>query len=243
MDMKRAKPVARAAVAGLAVLIVLLGIFGATYLPWSESDDRSPDEGSAQNPEQATSRSGDRYRSVSARPLAPESADGEEHVESEPSDSRWRAVEEDIDHLPAERTMLHDSMVDLDSIQGHLFGESFDPLLLALKEQSARQPAAAELTDVYRTALQAALSHQESDYLKDIACGLRLCMASVGYGSDSAPVIEGVEWWKFSEEASLPIYAHIAVDVPVNAGLAERRIVWSTDPTSSHAFSRRGRGN
>lgn len=132
--------------------------------------------------------------------------------------------------MRTEASLLAGTDLRTDRVSTALDGEAFTALLDAMDADLRRDAGARALTDAYADAI--AMQFGEGGLTLDrIACGLRLCVVRIVGPDDPAP------WtaWStlFDADAATPSYARIEHEAELGAGLRERRLVFTVDPSSA----------
>jgi hypothetical protein len=220
-------------VLGLVCLAVLVG-FGVV---WRSSQDVNPKVleigvGSASAGSAADSRALPTDLPVSHRvhPLN----DPTKHEPAATSRARGvhtAAIVSNSDRLTAESILLRGNDIDSAAVAALLKSDDrFDHALDRLWAEMAGDEDAAALGEAYATAIGSQVSDVEGLRLDKLACGLRLCIASF------LDMRSGDAWesWRgrFDSDVETPYGVLIEHEIDLGTGAAQRRVVFSTDPST-----------
>lgn len=180
-----------------------------------------------------TAISGASNVSAPATPMTdtPESAAATLLVGSRPS-SAPATHPTNSDRLVTESMLLLGSDLDSNAASNLLRAEDgFDKALGRMDDEMQRDPDAMALGDTYAQAIAAQLSSGDQALRLDrLACGLRLCVASFDDAADEA----AWEAWRqrFDADTETPHSVFVERSLARPDGSVERRVIFTTDPTS-----------
>ena len=108
--------------------------------------------------------------------------------------------------------------------------QAFTSALDAMLSELSGDPDAAELTAAYEEAIRAQLDGLDGLRLERMACGLRVCLATF---EEEQPASWDAWHARFDADPATPASVFIEREVESGNGTRQRRIIYSTDPTSS----------
>lgn len=151
-------------------------------------------------------------------------------VPSVASSARPRPVASS-DRLRGESGLLAGKDVDAAAVSAALRSDQrFEEVLDTMVRDMEWDQDAASLAEVYSETIRLQLAGVDGIQLDRIACGLRLCAASF----DDAGGTAWDEWrQRFDADPETPHAVFVEREVNLGNGLMRRRVIFSTDPSSS----------
>lgn len=133
--------------------------------------------------------------------------------------------------LPAENVLLHRGMIDSRRAGVALKRENFAGTVAAFEGDSRTDSLATQLTNAYRTSIEATLAEFKGGGLDRFSCGLSLCVGSIR-STGGAELPE--EWWQqLNAGKNLSIYAFSQASTELGQGNGETRFIFSTSQANN----------
>lgn len=128
--------------------------------------------------------------------------------------------------LPAETALLQRGMIDTTRIGVALKRENFAATFAAFEVDSRTDSLATQLTNAYRTSIEATLAPLMGGGLERFSCGLSLCVGSIR-STGGAELPE--DWWlPLNAGEKLSVHALSQVGTELGQGNGETRFIFST---------------